>query len=342
MYNIVLVEDEVIEVAALKKIIHRHIDGINIFEANRGSDAIRFIDELDHIDLMLVDINIPLPNGLEVIRYLRTKSHKTKVIVTTANDDIAMARNMFGLKVDDYLLKPIKPPMLINTIKDSLSFDEQKNCALKNKKKELEELIDNFQYMKWTSLFMEKLANQNMLDSEAYNLEITHLINILQQIIKERGWAVNELKQYDLLLSGVKLTKQNYYKTLKNLINISNHIFDIVYKKLGSNLNAIQRAQYYIGKNIFNSIRLDEVAEHAYVSSCYLSRLYKKHFGIGFSEYFSRQKIELAKLLLRFSDLQVNSIALELAYNDVNYFCRLFKKEVGLSPSEYRRQVGVE
>ena len=47
----------------------------------------------------------------------------------------------------------------------------------------------------------------------------------------------------------------------------------------------------------------------------------------------------IAKLLLNFSDLQINAIALELSYQDANYFCRLFKKETGLSPSEYRKNI---
>ena len=118
MYNIVIVEDELIELEALRIIINRDISGVKIFEATKGSDAIRLIDDLDHIDIMLVDINIPLPNGLEVIRYLRQKSRDTKIIVITANDDVEMVRNMFEFKVDDYLLKPVKPQYLIKAIKN--------------------------------------------------------------------------------------------------------------------------------------------------------------------------------------------------------------------------------
>ncbi|MDA6259816.1 helix-turn-helix transcriptional regulator, partial [Escherichia coli] len=61
--------------------------------------------------------------------------------------------------------------------------------------------------------------------------------------------------------------------------------------------------------------------------------------GFGFSNYIATRKITIAKSLLRFSDLQVNTIALELAYQDSNYFCRIFKKDTGMTPSDYRKVV---
>ncbi|XBS70870.1 helix-turn-helix domain-containing protein [Acerihabitans sp. KWT182] len=50
----------------------------------------------------------------------------------------------------------------------------------------------------------------------------------------------------------------------------------------------------------------------------------------------------MAKSLLQFSDLKVNTIALELSWQDANYFCRIFKKETGIAPSDYRRIVSPE
>ncbi len=338
MYKILLVEDELIELAALKKIINKGFDSIKVFEASKGSEAIELIDQLNHIDLILVDINIPLPNGLEVIRYLRGKSHETKVIVTTANDDIDVARHMFGLKVDDYLLKPIKPQVLINTIKNCLEFNEQKSHEIRQQKATFNQYLDKFQYIEWNNQIIESLSLQYDQIIAENNQEIFNLIDLLQQIIKAKGWDIEQIHEYESYLNNTQLDKSNYYKVLSMMLDISHRIFDMAYKASGKKLTPIQRAQHFIEQNILKDISLDKVAEKAYISSCYLSRLFKKEFGMGFSEYISKRKIILAQQLLRFSDLQINTIALELAYNDANYFCRLFKKETGLSPSEYRRQ----
>ncbi|VDR27892.1 response regulator of RpoS [Raoultella terrigena] len=106
MYNIVIVEDEYIESESLKRIISRCVENSVIHEAATGRKAIQLIDQLGQIDMMFVDINIPLPNGNQVIEYLKQKNTQTKVIVTTANDDFEIVRHMLSLKVDDYLLKP--------------------------------------------------------------------------------------------------------------------------------------------------------------------------------------------------------------------------------------------
>ncbi len=125
MYNIVIVEDEYIESESLKRIVSRCVENSVIHEASTGKKAIQLIDELNQIDMMLVDINIPLPNGNQVIEYLKSKNTQTKVIVTTANDDFDIVRHMLSLKVDDYLLKPVKQSILSDTIRKTLLVDEQ-------------------------------------------------------------------------------------------------------------------------------------------------------------------------------------------------------------------------
>ncbi|GKX53709.1 response regulator transcription factor [Budvicia aquatica] len=339
MYNIVIVEDELIELEALRIIINRDISGVKIFEATKGSDAIRLIDDLDHIDIMLVDINIPLPNGLEVIRYLRQKSRDTKIIVITANDDVEMVRNMFEFKVDDYLLKPVKPQYLIKAIKNSLKFDEDLNTKIKEQKAYISELISSCNYVQWNDLIINNVINQAYKSEKDQHKIITNFIMILQQIAKSNGWKIDELNSNEKLLNQINFDERSYYNTLRTLLSIGNSIFDTAFLSSGAKLNSIHRAQYYIERNIFKNMTLDDVADHAYISACYLSRLFKKQFGIGYSEYLTRRKMVIAKLLLNFSDLQINAIALELSYQDANYFCRLFKKETGLSPSEYRKNI---
>lgn len=337
MYNIVLVEDELIELDALHVILNKGIENVNIFSASRGKDAIKLIDELRKIDLILVDINIPLPSGLDVIRYLRQKTNETKIVVTTANDDIDMARNMFGLKVDDYLLKPIKPNLLLETVKNCLHFDEQKNLENKQKKSRIINILEKCEYMSWMDLIVNDVVNTAYLSPKEGRQILSNFIVMMQQIVKMKGWVVNELRDLDEKVNHSQLSKHSYYKMLRVFLDISNTIFDVAYHASNSRLDSIYKAQFYMGRHIFKNISLDEVADNSYISSSYLSRLFKKRFNIGFSEFLTTQKIEIAKKILQHSDLQINTIALELAYQDANYFCRIFKKEVGLSPSEYRR-----
>ena len=54
----------------------------------------------------------------KMIEYLKKKNSDTKIIVITANDDFDIVRSMYNLKVDDYLLKPVKKCILTDTIRN--------------------------------------------------------------------------------------------------------------------------------------------------------------------------------------------------------------------------------
>ena len=99
----------------------------------------------------------------------------------------------------------------------------------------------------------------------------------------------------------------------------------------------IRLAKQYINQNFSKPITLEEVAEAISLSPTYLSTLFKKEIGIGFSEYLISCRMEEAKKLLKTTDLSVNLIAEEVGYSDAKYFSKTFGKVVGLKPSEYRR-----
>ena len=95
----------------------------------------------------------------------------------------------------------------------------------------------------------------------------------------------------------------------------------------------------YLRENFCSpSISQTLVADHFKISTYSLSRLFKSHFGIGFTEYISTQRIEYAKQLLLTTDRPVSEIASTVGLPNVNYFSRLFKSMVGIPPLKYRNQ----
>lgn len=67
----------------------------------------------------------------------------------------------------------------------------------------------------------------------------------------------------------------------------------------------------------------------------YLSRLFKKEMGIGYSEYLRATRINYARGLLDHGLASVKNVALLSGFSDPLYFSEVFKKVVGLSPKEY-------
>lgn len=74
------------------------------------------------------------------------------------------------------------------------------------------------------------------------------------------------------------------------------------------------------------------------LSSDYLSKLFKKEVGEHLTEYIQRQKIELAKNYLEFSQMKITDIACLLNYCNTAYFTNVFTKYTGMPPSKYRKK----
>jgi YesN/AraC family two-component response regulator len=348
MYNIVIVEDEYIELESLKRIISRCVENSVIHEASTGRKAIQLIDQLGKIDMMFVDINIPLPNGNQVIEYLKQKNTDTKVIVTTANDDFDIVRHALSLKVDDYLLKPVKQSALSDTIRKTLLIDEEEAAVTRELRQRISDFISSCDYPGWHTFLFSILdaACTGRTFGNDRSKTVIDVLELLQQHLAGLGdkYVSCRNKLADIIQSIHQhgLTSSHYWRVMTSLLSLSEDVFELLLKSGNGNLDFVARAKFHIEKNILKNLTLDDVAAKAFVSPCYLSRAFKKSMGTGFSSYITSRKINVAKSLLQFSDLKVNTIALELSWQDANYFCRIFKKETGIAPSDFRRIVSPE
>ncbi|OPJ61553.1 response regulator transcription factor [Clostridium oryzae] len=98
----------------------------------------------------------------------------------------------------------------------------------------------------------------------------------------------------------------------------------------------IRNAVEYISDNYTNPISLNDVAEHTYVSSYYLSRMFTKELGKNFVDYLNEVRIEKAKEYLKEDYHKTYEVADMVGIKDPHYFSKLFKKYTGLTPSEFK------
>lgn len=99
--------------------------------------------------------------------------------------------------------------------------------------------------------------------------------------------------------------------------------------------HVISDVQKYINGHIEDRLTLNDVAAVFGLSSNYLSALFKKSCGIGFTEYITQKKISRAKSLLLEQDLKIYEVADRLGFESAFYFSKVFKKVEGISPREY-------
>lgn len=99
----------------------------------------------------------------------------------------------------------------------------------------------------------------------------------------------------------------------------------------------IRRAMEYIDKHYSCHLSLDSVAKAVAVSSCHLSKLFRKTCGLSFVEYLTEYRVGKAQELLLESNKSVSEIADSCGFGSFSAFSRSFKKISGCSPVEYRK-----
>jgi DNA-binding response OmpR family regulator len=111
MPKILVVEDEV----EIRELISRYLerDGYSVLTATTGDEALA---KSQSVDLIILDIMIPRPDGLDVTRIVRATSEVPILIVSARGEE---ADRVAGLELgaDDYLTKPFPPRELLARVK---------------------------------------------------------------------------------------------------------------------------------------------------------------------------------------------------------------------------------
>lgn len=105
-----------------------------------------------------------------------------------------------------------------------------------------------------------------------------------------------------------------------------------------STLLKLQEIRHYLDEHFTEKLSLDELANRFYISKYHMSREFKKAFGTTLINYLTSQRITKAKEMLRFTDLQIETIARECGIEDNSYFNKVFQKAEGITAREYRRK----
>lgn len=341
MFNIVIVEDEELERRALRRILDSRLEGAQVIgEARNGNEAVALLDTRQ-IDLMLLDIRIPRPNGIELMQMVRDRGLATKIIILTAYDHFDIMKEAIHLKADEFLLKPIRTEDLLQAVRGCLgSLPEKASAAAEAPVADrVGELIEANDYRECLALLRQKVESIYAREGVVLRREVRELLSELAAMIRTRGLDLpRALERRIAELDQRNLDLHSHFQVQELVFQIADVLFEVTDPGGAHAADRIAEVLNYIERNLHKGVTLEDAAEFARISPCYLSRLFRKEMDTTFIAYVKAQRIERAKVLLRDSDLPVGNVSLDLSFSDANYFCKAFKKEVGLSPSEYRRQ----
>ena len=116
MYNILICDDEKDIVNALK--IYLNDSQYQFFEAYNGKQALEII-ESNEIHLVLLDIMMPVMDGIETLTRLRQFSNIPVIFLTAKSEEVDMIMGL-NIGADDYITKPFRPMEVTARVKSHL------------------------------------------------------------------------------------------------------------------------------------------------------------------------------------------------------------------------------
>jgi DNA-binding NarL/FixJ family response regulator len=102
--KVLITDDHQIIIDGLKSLLN-DVNGIQIVgEALNGADALQTLDLLS-ADLVLMDIDMPVMNGMEATRLIKKKYPKIKVIILSMHNEGSLVKKLIASGADGYILK---------------------------------------------------------------------------------------------------------------------------------------------------------------------------------------------------------------------------------------------
>lgn len=114
MTNILVVDDdEIIRQSILKMLKTHYAEQIGLYEAEHGLKAIELTSAIS-IDIIISDIKMPVCNGIDMLKKLKSIDYTGEIIILSGFDDYDLVRDAMKLGATDYLLKPIQTCDFLN------------------------------------------------------------------------------------------------------------------------------------------------------------------------------------------------------------------------------------
>lgn len=169
------------------------------------------------------------------------------------------------------------------------------------------------------------------------NMVCNRCITAVQQLVEESGYHPEKVTLGEVLLRE-DLSSDQLTSLDKRLMDLG---FERIDDRKGRLVEAIKnkviekihRSEFIDRKFNWSTVLADEL----HYDYNYLSNLFSSLEGITLEQYIIRQKIERAKELLFYDELNLSQIAGKLGYSSVAHLSGQFKKITGFTPSELKR-----
>lgn len=244
--KILLVDDSPPVLKLLEATLAR-IGYADVHSAQSGQEALDFLgfgseDGLVPVDLVLLDIVMPEPDGIEVCRRIKLEKRyeDTPVIMVTVKDEPEVLKEAFDKGASDYIIKPVRELEIMARVGAALRLKKEIEKR-KRREQQLEELTEE---LKIKNVQLVKQVNTD----ELTNIGNRHFF--MNDMEKEWRRAIRESVPFSLLLIDIDFFREfeEKYGKKKGIecLKLAANIFQIALKRAGDQVARIDGAQFAV------------------------------------------------------------------------------------------------
>jgi len=144
--SILYVEDEQVTRSAVARMLKRRV--LTVYEAENGREGLDLYKQY-RPDIVISDIRMPVLDGMEMSKEIKSLDKNSKIILTTAHSDASILLNSIEVGIDKYIMKPLDMASLFSSVeKCAENIMLEKKIQQQNKEKDeliarLQDALDN-------------------------------------------------------------------------------------------------------------------------------------------------------------------------------------------------------
>lgn len=337
MYKVLLVDDEPINYQLFEKLVPWEEKGFQIVgTASDGLTALKQYEELSP-DLIFMDIQMPLMDGLECVQNIRSADEKVQIVIVSAYGDFSYAQKAIRYGVQDFLLKPVSRLVLNQLV------DKMKGILDRGRESESKETMisaDQF-YQASDGAFFEELQEKCRIYKAGSGQQDQSTPVDLPSLIR-RAVLEHSEEMVSSYLAGIFLQAYEEKKTPELL---KEEAFDLLIQ-IKFVLKQLEKQDSF---SILRNIRSDSLDRIDSVEDTYRwmeDRIHQTFEEIREICFGSGRRLVLRTNALVLENYQDSSFSVQNAadYNGVskNYFTALYKEQAGIGFWEYVTRIRIE
>ena len=352
MWKLLIADDEPKIRRGLRKIVDWNSHDVHVIgDAEDGEVALDLIERLEP-DIILLDINMPFLNGLNLLEKMNNLNMNFIIIIISGYDEFSYAQKALEYNVFDYVLKPVSreniEKIVIKAL-NKLKIIEEKNNYGKWVTKQLNENMEQLKINFFLEWFENKINEEEVTKQLKYfNIKFEKKLGIMIiKIIDKLNLDLKNNKWNDKLIEyAIGNMIKDIFKETETIVVFSDSRKNIIVLIDNIDIERLSKINVEIEEAINNYLKFNVIIEQRNITN-----------GILQVKQDYLKLIEIIKIKNNFSPMVLYTINYIQAnyYNNLNinhiseklevtssYLSKILKKETGLSFIDFLTNTRIE